>query len=81
MKAPSATIKVWRGHTDIFTNHQLINELITKVFVEQPLASPGSANNLRHTRAWIIFLMRICHITTNIRLTMETTTATKVPLP
>ena len=30
-----------------------MNELITKVFVEQPLASPGSAKNLR---SFIIYL-------------------------
>ena len=26
--------------------NQLINQLMTEVFVEQPLASPGSANNM-----------------------------------
>ena len=43
MKAPSLTIRLWQRHKDIFTNHELINELVTKLFVENPLASPGSA--------------------------------------
>ena len=40
---------MWRRRKDIFTKDdplsELINELMTKVFVEQPLALPGSANN------------------------------------
>ena len=34
---------MWRGQKDIFTSHQLINLLITKLFVEQPLILPRSA--------------------------------------
>ena len=39
LKAPSATVRAWQHCKDIFTNHDLIN----RVFVEQPLALPGSA--------------------------------------
>ena len=49
LKAPSLTIRVWRRRKDILTmDHSpshLVNYLITKVFVEQPPARPGSANN------------------------------------
>ena len=37
---------MWRRRKDIFTNHDSINQSITKVFVEQPLASPGSAKKV-----------------------------------
>ena len=33
-----------RRRKDIFTNHDRLNQSVTEVFVEQPLASPGSAN-------------------------------------
>ena len=50
LKAPSATVRAWRRRKDIFTNHDWINELmnqwIAEVIVEQPLAEPGSANNV-----------------------------------
>ena len=45
IKAPSATVMAWRRRKDIFTNHRRLNQLITEVFVEQPLALPGSAKN------------------------------------
>ena len=40
--------RAWRRRNDIFTKYtDLINESVTKVFIEQPLASPGSAKYLR----------------------------------
>ena len=48
MEAQSLTVWVWHRHEGIFSNGypltQLIYEAITTVFVEQPLALPGSAN-------------------------------------
>ena len=44
LKAPPPTVWAWRRHKYIFTKDELMNYSITKVFVEQPLASPGSAN-------------------------------------
>ena len=46
MKAQSSTMRAWwRSCKDIFTNHHINNyQLIMRLFVEQPLASPGSAN-------------------------------------
>ena len=37
-------MRAWRRRKDIFTNHQLINQLITKLFVAKPLALPRSPN-------------------------------------
>ena len=47
LKAPSPTISVWQRCKDILTkgwHNELINEIFTDVFVQQPLALPGSAN-------------------------------------
>ena len=41
-----ATINAWRRHKDILTKgslNQSVNESVTEVFIEQPLALPGSA--------------------------------------
>ena len=47
MEATSPTIRAWRRRKDIFTKDQSVTyQLMTEVIVEQPLASPGSANDL-----------------------------------
>ena len=42
LKAPSSTIRAWRPRKDILTKGSL-NESVMKLFVEQPVALPGSA--------------------------------------
>jgi hypothetical protein len=49
VKTPSPTASEWGRRKDTLTKeslNQLMNELITQVFVQQPLASPGSAKKM-----------------------------------
>ena len=49
LEAPVLTVLAWRRCKDILTKvwlNQLINYSVTEVFVEQPLASPGSAEHI-----------------------------------
>ena len=47
LEAPFLTVWAWQRRKDISTKgwmNEWISQSVTKVFVEQPLASPGSAN-------------------------------------
>ena len=49
----SLTVWAWQRHKAVGEKRltHLLNERITKVFVEQPLALPGSANELKSSGA------------------------------
>ena len=53
-----SNIWAWRGQKDILTKdeglNKIMNEWVTEVFVEQPLALPGSAKKIKKkNKIWI----------------------------
>ena len=54
-ESTTPTIWTWQRCKDIFTKDDLVSSSMTEVFVEQPLALPGSAENL------VLFTHYFCH--------------------
>ena len=49
LKAPSPTVRAWRRCIYIFINNDWVNQRVTEVFGEQPLALPGSAKHIHYS--------------------------------
>ena len=60
--------------------HKVCHDVVLFHWIEHKKHPAKKASLPHKNQDYIIFIIRICHITTNIRLTIKTTTATKATL-